>query len=71
MELRANRRRKASAFVDANWDYLWDCFFNHVLNYGYETVFLPNHQISLWDKWQSGEKLKAALNRFFLAAGFN
>jgi hypothetical protein len=59
-----NRRRKAFAFINANGDY----FFNHILNYGRETRFLPNRQESLWDKWRSGEK---ALDRFFLAAGFN
>jgi hypothetical protein len=42
--------------------------FSTMTNYGCETVFLPNYQISLWDKWQPGE---IDLNRFFLAAGFN
>ena len=52
-QLRANRRRQASAFVNADGDYLGhyrDYFFNHKLNYGCETGFLPNRQISFWDK---------------------
>jgi hypothetical protein len=49
-KLRANRRRQAFAFINSDRDYFWDCFFNHILNYGGETGFLPNRQISLWDK---------------------
>jgi hypothetical protein len=49
-ELGANRRRQAFAFINADRDYLRDCFFNHILDYGGETGFLPNRQISLWDK---------------------
>jgi hypothetical protein len=63
-QLSRNGRLKTVTFINANGDY----FFNHILNYGRETVFLPNRQVSLWDKWRSGEK---ALDRFFLAAGFN
>jgi hypothetical protein len=70
-KLLANRWRQAFAFVNSYWDNFGDYFFNHVLNYGCETGFLPNRQISFWDKWRSGEKLEKALNRFFLAAGFN
>ena len=66
-KLCANKWRQAFAFVKSDGDY----FFNHVRNYGCETGFLPNRQISFWDKWRSGEKALDGLNRFFLAAGFN
>jgi hypothetical protein len=70
-QLRTNRWHKTFAFINADGDYLWNYFFNHILNYGFETVFLPNRQISFWDKWQSGEKALDSLDRLFLAAGFN
>jgi hypothetical protein len=70
-QMSANSWRQAFAFVNAYGYYFGDCFFNHELNYGCETGFLPNPQISFWDKWGSREKALEGLNRFFLTAGFN
>jgi hypothetical protein len=45
-QLFADGWQKAFAFINANGDYFGNCFFNHILNYGCETGFLPNRPIS-------------------------
>ena len=73
-ELCANRRHQAFAFINANRNDLGrcgDCFFNHSSIMALKQAFCQTAKYPYGINDSLEKKLKSALNRFFLAAGFN